>query len=58
MTEYRVIVLNENDIRQIIADRYKLYPCEVNLEVSNGDPQYPAPQVYAEVRVSVAGAEV
>ena len=49
MTEHKVITLDENDIKEIIAEKFNCDLCDVEIEVSHGDPQYPQTSVYIEV---------
>ena len=49
MTEHKIITLNENDIKEIIAEKFDCDLCNVEIEVSHGDPQYPRTSVYIEV---------
>lgn len=51
MTEYKIIELNEKDIKQILSEKYGTEVSDVYIEVSNGDPQYPKTSVYAEIRL-------
>lgn len=52
MTENKIITLNENDIKEIIAEKFNCDLRDVEIEVSHGDPQYPQTSVYAEVHVT------
>lgn len=52
MTERRTLTLNENDIKQIIADRFNVDLNNVTIEVDHGDPQYPEDKVYVDVRMN------
>lgn len=49
MTEHKVITLDENDIKEIIAEKFNCDLCDVEIEVSHGDPQYPQTSVYIVV---------
>ena len=49
MTEHKVITLDENDIKEIIAENFNCDLLDVEIEVSCGDPQYPQTSVYVEV---------
>lgn len=52
MTEHKVVTLNENDIKEIIAEKFNCDPRDVEIEVSHGDPQYPQMSVYVELHVT------
>ena len=49
MIEKKQIILDKNDISKIIAEKYGVEIYDVEIEIENGDPQYPSPSVYAVV---------
>lgn len=52
MTEHKIITLNENDIKEIIAEKFNCDLYNVKIKVSHGDPQYPQTSVYIEVNLN------
>lgn len=48
-TEHKIITLNENDIKELIAEKFDCDLCNVEIETSHGDPQYLRTSVYIEV---------
>lgn len=44
------IVLNENDIKEIIAEKYEKDIYDVELKASYGDPQYPSLSIWATIK--------
>jgi septum formation topological specificity factor MinE len=50
MKKTEVITLNEEDIINVIADKYHVDEDNIHLRVSNGDPQYPTQSVYIEIK--------
>ena len=48
-TEHKIITLNENDIKELIAEKFDCDLCNVKIETSHGDPQYLRTSVYIEV---------
>lgn len=52
MTEHKIITLNENDIKEIIAEKFNCDLYNVKIETSHGDPQYPQTSVYIEVNLN------
>ena len=52
MTEHKIITLNENDIKEIIAEKFNCDLYNVKIKVSYGDPQYPQTSVYIEVNLN------
>ena len=52
MTEHKIITLNENDIKEIIAKKFNCDLYNVKIKVSYGDPQYPQTSVYIEVNLN------
>lgn len=51
MEERKIIVMNEKDIKEILAEKYEKEVWNITIKVSNGDPQYPETSVYAEIRL-------
>ena len=51
-TEHKIITLNENDIKEIIAEKFNCDLYNVKIKVSYGDPQYPQTSVYVEVKLN------
>lgn len=49
MIEKKQIILNKNDILKIIAEKYGVEIRDVEIEIENGDPQYPSQSVNAVV---------
>lgn len=53
MSEIKVnrqhIYPNEDKIRHIIAEYYNVNDCDVHIEVTEGDPQYPELRLIVEV---------
>lgn len=45
MTEHKIITLNENDIKEIISEKFNCDLYNVKIKVSYGDPQYPQTEV-------------
>ena len=52
MTEHKIITLNENDIKEIIAEKFNCDLYNVKIKVSYGDPQYPQTSAYIEVNLN------
>ena len=52
MTVHTIITLDENDIKEIIAEKFNCDLHDVEIEVSHGDPQYPQTSVYVEIHVT------
>ena len=52
MIEHKIITLNENDIKEIIAEKFNCDLYNVKIKVSYGDPQYPQTSVYIEVNLN------
>ncbi len=55
MKEVRKYVLNSSEIRDIIANRFRVDSSDVVICVDDGDPQYPTTNVYAEVTQKAMG---
>ena len=41
MTERKQIILNEEDVKEIIAREYGVGYGDIEIKISEGDPQYP-----------------
>lgn len=41
MMERKQIILDENDVKKIIAREYRVDLEDIEIEISKGDPQYP-----------------
>ena len=50
MKKTEVITLNEEDIINVIAEKYHADRDDIHIGVNIGDPQYPIQTVYIEIK--------